>query len=106
MAKYGITFAAIGLAFSGIDCAAETFRGKKDLWNGIYGGAAAGAMLGLRVGKLPVAVGAAAALAATSAIVDNTDGKLKAADLFNDHQTPVRAIYPYPMRPYEAEEDE
>lgn len=27
MAKYGVTFAAIGLAFSGIDCAAETFRG-------------------------------------------------------------------------------
>ena len=63
-------------------------------------------MLGLRVGKLPVAVGAATALAATSAIVDNTGGKLKAADLFNDHQTPVRAIYPYPMRPYEAEEED
>lgn len=27
MAKYGVTFAAIGLAFTGIDCAAETFRG-------------------------------------------------------------------------------
>lgn len=30
MAKYGVTFAAIGLAFSGIDCAAETFRGDSE----------------------------------------------------------------------------
>lgn len=28
MATYGMTFAAVGLAYSGIDCAAETFRGK------------------------------------------------------------------------------
>lgn len=28
MVKYGLTFAAVGLAFSGIDCAAETFRGE------------------------------------------------------------------------------
>ena len=72
----------------------------------MYGGAAAGAILGLRVGKLPVAVGAAAALAATSAIVDSNHGKLKADELFNDHQTPVRAIYPYPLRPYQAEEED
>ncbi|KAL0044966.1 hypothetical protein WJX82_003459 [Trebouxia sp. C0006] len=54
MGSYGLTFAAIGLAYSGIDCVAETFRGKKDVWNGVFGGAAAGAMLGLRLGKLPV----------------------------------------------------
>ncbi|DBB07136.1 hypothetical protein WJX77_002223 [Trebouxia sp. C0004] len=106
MGSYGLTFAAIGLAYSGIDCVAETFRGKKDIWNGVFGGAAAGAMLGLRLGKLPVGVGAAAALAFTSAIVDTTGGHLKAGELFNDHQTPVRAIYPYPLRPYQAEEEE
>ena len=82
------------------------YAGKKDIWNGVCGGAAAGAMLGLRVGRLPVGVGAAAALAFTSAIVDTTGGKLKAGDLFNDHQTPVRAIYPYPLRPYQAEDED
>ena len=80
--------------------------GKKDNWNGVWGGVAAGAMLGLRLGKLPVGVGAAAALALTSAIVDTTGGKLKAGDLFDDHQTPVRAIYPYPIRPYQAEDED
>ena len=83
-----------------------TLTGKKDVWNGVLGGSAAGAVLGLRLGKLPVGVGAAAALAVTSAIVDTNAGKLKAGELFNDHQTPVRAIYPYPMRPYQAEEED
>lgn len=27
MGTYGLTFAAVGLAYTGIDCAAETFRG-------------------------------------------------------------------------------
>lgn len=27
MGRYGLTFAAVGLAYTGIDCAAETFRG-------------------------------------------------------------------------------
>ena len=34
MVKYGVTFAAVGLAFSGMDCAAETFRGKPVHWLG------------------------------------------------------------------------
>lgn len=105
MGVYGMTFAAVGLAYTGIDCVAETFRGKKDMWNGVLGGAAAGAMLGLRLGRLPVGVGAAAALAFTSAVVDTT-GSLKQGDLFDDHQTPVRAIYPYPIRPYQAEDED
>ena len=31
MGSYGLTFAAIGLAYSGIDCVAETFRGMPPL---------------------------------------------------------------------------
>ena len=27
MGTYGLTFAAVGLAYTGIDCVAETFRG-------------------------------------------------------------------------------
>ena len=30
----------------------ESTRGTKDMWNGVYGGAAAGAALGLRGGGL------------------------------------------------------
>lgn len=29
MGTYGLTFAAVGLAYTGMDCAAETFRGIK-----------------------------------------------------------------------------
>lgn len=28
MGTYGLTFAAVGLAYTGIDCVAETFRGN------------------------------------------------------------------------------
>lgn len=42
--------------------------GKKDAWNGVFGGLAAGAALGMRLGRLPVGVGAAVVLAATSAV--------------------------------------
>lgn len=78
MGIYGATFAAIGAAFSAVDvrvtraelpmllgyaararqlthvthlraqCMAETARGRKDMWNGVLGGAAAGAVLGMR----------------------------------------------------------
>eukprot|EP00897_Mesotaenium_endlicherianum_P003973 jgi/Mesen1/3603/ME000020S03135 len=70
MGAYGLLFAAIGGVFSFTDAMAEELRGKKDIWNGVYGGAAAGSILGLRVGRLPIGVGAAAAFAAMSAAVD------------------------------------
>ena len=82
------------------------FAGKKDVWNGVLGGAAAGAALGLRVGRFPLGVGAAAALAATSAIVDTSGGHFKAGDVFGDNQTPVRPIYPYPVPPYQPEDED
>lgn len=31
MGTYGLTFAAVGLAYTGIDCVAETFRGTLQL---------------------------------------------------------------------------
>ena len=69
--------------------------GRKDTWNGIYGGLAAGAALGLRMGKIPVGVGAAFAMAAVSAAVDTTGGHLVGRGLVDDNATPPHAIYPY-----------
>lgn len=109
MLQYGGTFGAVGLAFTGVDCLAETIREKKDMWNGVLGGATAGAVLGLRIGRLPVAVGAAAALAATSAVVDTTGQSFTGRDLFDDGQTPNRVSFPYPVHlpktPLENEEE-
>ena len=65
------------------------------MWNGVFGGLAAGTVLGLRIGKLPVGVGAAASLALTSALVDISGQKWKGQQ-FNDNLTPQRRIYPYP----------
>lgn len=70
MGNYGLTFAAIGGIFAFTDAAAASIRGKKDIWNSAFGGAAAGSILGLRAGNLPVGLGAAAALAACAVIVD------------------------------------
>lgn len=70
MGNYGLTFAAIGGLFAFTDAVAASIRGKKDIWNSALGGAAAGSVIGLRAGKLPVGIGAAAALAACAVIVD------------------------------------
>ena len=40
--------------------------GKKDMLNGVLGGIAGGAVLGTAIGRMPVAVGAAALLAVSS----------------------------------------
>ena len=96
MGEYAFTFGVIGTAFAASECLAESFRGKKDAWNGAMGGAAAGAVVGLRAGRLPVGVGAAAALAAVSALVDTSGHKLRATEGgIDDGATPPRIYYPY-----------
>ena len=39
---------AVGLSFAVTDYMSEQLRGKKDLWNSVYGGAAAGLLIGAR----------------------------------------------------------
>ena len=38
-------FGLVGGVYTGVDCLAEDFRGKKDMWNGVYGGLAAGQVI-------------------------------------------------------------
>lgn len=76
-------------------CSCGWLADKHDMWNGVLGGLAAGTVLGLRIGKLPVGVGAAVSLALTSALVDISGQKWKGQQ-FNDNLTPPRRIYPYP----------
>lgn len=70
MGNYGLTYSAVAGVFAFTDATSETIRGKKDLWNGVVGGLAAGSVLGLRARNLRVGLAASAALATVSAIVD------------------------------------
>eukprot|EP00475_Leptophrys_vorax_P041754 TRINITY_DN78803_c0_g1_i1.p1 TRINITY_DN78803_c0_g1~~TRINITY_DN78803_c0_g1_i1.p1 ORF type:complete len:157 (-),score=14.90 TRINITY_DN78803_c0_g1_i1:359-829(-) len=70
MGRYGAYFAAVGSAFAAADAISQEARGKKDLWNGVVGGLAAGAVVGLQANSLPVAAGACASLAVASAVID------------------------------------
>ncbi|KAL2628641.1 hypothetical protein R1flu_013327 [Riccia fluitans] len=70
MGSYGVLFAAIGGTFTLVDAVSESTRGKKDFVNGVIGGFAAGSILGFRAGRIPVGLGAGAAMAAVSAFMD------------------------------------
>jgi hypothetical protein len=52
-------FSAVALAFSSADCLSESLRGTKDPINGMVGGMAAGALMGLQTKRFDVMCGAA-----------------------------------------------
>lgn len=54
MSSYAVYFAAVGGTFALVDGIAGEVRGKKDIWNGVIGGAAAGCVVGIR-GKMQAA---------------------------------------------------
>eukprot|EP00889_Picochlorum_renovo_P005890 jgi/Picre1/32920/NNA_008249.t1 len=83
-----------GLAFAAVDCASESVRGEKDWVNGVLGGLAGGALLGLRSGNPRLGVLSMGALAATSAVVDMSGHSLRGGG-FRDEGTPVRRTFPY-----------
>ncbi|KAH7300678.1 hypothetical protein KP509_24G074200 [Ceratopteris richardii] len=70
MGNYGLTYGAVAGVFAFTDASVEQLRGKKDLWNGVIGGLAAGTVLGIRSRSLRVGLAASGSLAAVSAIVD------------------------------------
>ncbi|KAK2651275.1 hypothetical protein Ddye_018764 [Dipteronia dyeriana] len=71
MGKYGMTFAAVGGVYIGVEQLVQNYRMKRDFVNGAVGGFVAGAsVLGYRARSIPTALSAGAALAVTSALID------------------------------------
>ncbi|GAB2266929.1 hypothetical protein Dimus_001917 [Dionaea muscipula] len=71
MGNYGVTFAAIGGVYIGVEQVVQHYRMKKDFVNGAVGGFAAGAtVFGYKAKSISTAISAGAALAVTSAIID------------------------------------
>ncbi|XP_057438743.1 outer envelope pore protein 16-3, chloroplastic/mitochondrial [Lotus japonicus] len=87
MGNHGLTFAAIGGVYIGVEQLVQNFRGKRDLVNGAVGGFVAGAaILGYKGRSISTALSAGSALAFTSAVLDfggqtmkHDDGKEYAA---------------------------
>lgn len=78
-----------------MQCAAEGVRGKADFWNGVYGGLAAGQVIGMRGRSMGLGVGAGAAFAVVSAAIDTTGHKMRGDGGFDDGATPSRIYFPY-----------
>ncbi|KAI9122293.1 hypothetical protein K1719_006982 [Acacia pycnantha] len=71
MGNYGMTFAAIGGVYIGVEQLVQHYRAKRDFINGAVGGFAAGAtILGYKGRSISTAISAGAALAVTSSIID------------------------------------
>ncbi|CAK9322880.1 unnamed protein product [Citrullus colocynthis] len=71
MGNYGMTFAAIGGVYIGVEQLVQNYRMKRDFINGAVGGFAAGAsVLGYKGKSISTAISAGAALAVTSAVID------------------------------------
>eukprot|EP00123_Amoebidium_parasiticum_P009568 comp19560_c0_seq1/m.22953 comp19560_c0_seq1/g.22953 ORF comp19560_c0_seq1/g.22953 comp19560_c0_seq1/m.22953 type:complete len:150 (-) comp19560_c0_seq1:187-636(-) len=65
-----VFFALAGGVFAAAACAAEGYRHKKDAWNTAIGGAAAGALVGVRSGNLGTGLLAASTFALVCGVVD------------------------------------
>ncbi|KAL6506013.1 hypothetical protein OROMI_031688 [Orobanche minor] len=71
MGNHGVTFAAIGGVFIGVEQLVQKYRMKRDFVNGAVGGFVAGAsILGYKGKSISTAISAGAALAVTSALID------------------------------------
>lgn len=74
MGNYGMTFAAIGGVYIGVEQLLQNYRMKRDFVNGAVGGFVAGAsVLGFKGRSIPTAISAGSALAITSALIDAGD---------------------------------
>ncbi|CAH1439157.1 unnamed protein product [Lactuca virosa] len=71
MGTHGLTFAAIGGVYIGVEQLTQNYRMKRDFVNGAVGGFVAGAaIIGFKGKSISTALSAGAALAATSAAID------------------------------------
>lgn len=69
----GKNFAMVGLVFSAVEFNIESYRGRHDLTNSVYGGCVTGAILGIR-GGVPAAAMGCAGFAAFSVVIDSVMG--------------------------------
>lgn len=67
--SYAKGFGMMGALFSGSECIIETYRAKHDMYNSIYAGCTAGAILAHSGGPKAMCVGCAS-FAAFSALID------------------------------------
>ncbi|RDY00513.1 Outer envelope pore protein 16-3, chloroplastic/mitochondrial, partial [Mucuna pruriens] len=78
MGNYGLTFAAIGGVYIGVEQLVQNYRMKRDLFNGAVGGFVAGAtILGYKGRSIKTALSAGSALAFTSVFLDFGDQRIK-----------------------------
>ncbi|KAL1312339.1 hypothetical protein HN51_038956 [Arachis hypogaea] len=78
MGNYGLTFAAIGGVYIGVEQLVQNARMKRDLVNGAVGGFVAGAtVLGYKGRSIKTAIQAGSALAFTSAFIDFGGQRIK-----------------------------
>ncbi|XP_044508210.1 outer envelope pore protein 16-3, chloroplastic/mitochondrial-like [Mangifera indica] len=71
MGNYGMTFAALGGVYIGVEQLMQNYRMKRDFINGAIGGFVSGAtVLGYRGRSISTAISAGTALAVTSAAID------------------------------------
>jgi len=71
MGNYGMTFAAIGGVYIGVEQLVQNYRMKRDFVNGAVGGFVAGAtVIGFKGRSIKTAISAGSALAVTSALID------------------------------------
>ena len=72
IARPSLFMAVAGATFTAVECAAETIRGSQDSWNSMYGGMAAGALIGAKTKRADIMTSAAIALGLTMLMVDFT----------------------------------
>merc|ERR1712072_1154180 len=77
VARNSVFFGLIGATFSGGDCLAQSVRKKDDLWNGVWGGLAAGQVLSFKTGSPLKGLGAGLCFAGVSALVDLSGQRLQ-----------------------------
>merc|ERR1711937_743760 len=77
VARNSILFGLVGGTFATGDCMAASVRGKDDVWNGVYGGLAAGGVFAMKTASPLRGLGAGLTFGAVSALVDLSGQRLQ-----------------------------
>merc|ERR1711981_996287 len=77
VARSSVLFGLVGGTFATGDCMAQSVRGKDDVWNGVYGGLAAGGVFAMKTASPLRGLGAGLCFGAVSAMVDLSGQRLQ-----------------------------